>query len=129
MTDIIPYVLVMFCVCALAAGQIIFKIVSGRISTLIDIFRDPGTLTIFAAAAVLYALSTLAWISALKSLPLSQAYLFMSFGFLLVPIAAHFVFGEALSSPPCHRCRMCMCWCLDRGHLTGYSSTSMLYKI
>lgn len=97
MNQIVSYGLVAFCVCALAAGQIIFKLVSGRIHGLTDIISDRNTLLIFAIAAGLYAASTLAWIAALRTIPLSQAYLFMALGFVIVPIAAHFLFGETLS--------------------------------
>lgn len=96
MSQIFSYGLVGFCVCALAAGQIIFKIVSGRVDTLTDILTDRNTFFIFASAATLYGASTLAWIVALRSIPLSQAYLFMALGFVIVPVAAHFVFGEPL---------------------------------
>jgi multidrug transporter EmrE-like cation transporter len=97
MSQIVSYGLVTFCVCALAAGQIMFKIVSGRIDTLTDILLNKNTFLIFAAAAVLYAGSTLAWIVALRSIPLSRAYLFMALGFVIVPVAAHFIFDEPLN--------------------------------
>lgn len=97
MSQIASYGLVAFCVCALAAGQILFKLVSGRTQALMDILSNKETFLIFAAAAALYGMSTLAWIVALRSIPLSQAYLFMALGFVIVPVAAHFVFGEPLS--------------------------------
>jgi drug/metabolite transporter (DMT)-like permease len=97
MNQIISYFLVAFCVCALASGQIMFKIVSGRINSLTDILFNRNTLLIFAAAAVLYMGSTMAWIIALRSLPLSRAYLFMALGFVIVPVSAHFIFGEPLN--------------------------------
>jgi drug/metabolite transporter (DMT)-like permease len=97
MSQIASYALVAFCVCALAAGQVMFKLVSGRIHALTDILSDKETLFIFAAAAALYGASTLAWIVALRSIPLSQAYLFMALGFVIVPVAAHFMFGEPLN--------------------------------
>ncbi|PBC23461.1 MULTISPECIES: 4-amino-4-deoxy-L-arabinose-phospho-UDP flippase [unclassified Mesorhizobium] len=98
MSNIFSYVLVAFCVCALAAGQIIFKVVSGRIHSLSDILLNTGTLMFFASAVALYGGSTLAWIIALRTIPLSQAYLFMAFGFVIVPVAAHFLLGEPLGS-------------------------------
>ena len=48
-------------------------------------------------AIVLYAISTLAWIVALRTLPLSKAYLFLACGFILVPLGAHFIIDEPLS--------------------------------
>jgi drug/metabolite transporter (DMT)-like permease len=97
MSQLASYGLVAFCVCALAAGQIMFKLVSGRTHALMDILSNRETLFIFAAAAALYGASTLAWIVALRSIPLSQAYLFMALGFVIVPVAAHLVFGEPLN--------------------------------
>jgi drug/metabolite transporter (DMT)-like permease len=75
-----------------------FKLVSGRTHALTDIISNKETFLIFAAAAALYGASTLAWIVALRSIPLSQAYLFMALGFVIVPVAAHFIFGEPLNS-------------------------------
>lgn len=92
------YVLVAFCVLALTSGQVMFKVVSSRIVTLADLRTDTVALAIFAFAASLYAISTLAWVVALRSLPLSQAYLFTAAGFVLVPFAAHFLLGEPLSA-------------------------------
>ncbi len=50
----------------------------------------------FLGAGGLYAASTVIWVLALRKLPLSSAYMFMSLGFVIVPIAAHFFFGEAI---------------------------------
>ncbi len=46
---------------------------------------------------MLYGLATIAWIWALRQVPLTTAYMFMSLGFVLVPIMSHFVLGEALN--------------------------------
>lgn len=89
-----PHLLVMLCVLAIAAGQIIFKVVSGKITDLSALLGSPAMLFLLATAVALYALSTLAWIVALRQLPLSQAYVMMSLGFILVPVAAHLLLGE-----------------------------------
>lgn len=91
-----PYVLVALCVLSLTSGQLMFKIVSGHITDLRDLAADLPTLGLLVTALSLYAVSTLAWIVALQSLPLSRAYMFLAFSFILVPIAAHFVLGEPL---------------------------------
>jgi drug/metabolite transporter (DMT)-like permease len=93
-----PYFLALFCVASLSAGQIMFKMVSERLTSVAAILNDFGTLGILSAALCLYAVSTLAWLLALRSLPLSQAYLFMSLGFVIVPILANVIFGEKLST-------------------------------
>ena len=91
------YLLVALCVVTLASGQIIFKLVGTRITGIADLFTDLGALALLGTAVGLYAASTLAWIIALKTLPLTHAYIFMSIGFILVPIAAHFLLGEPLT--------------------------------
>jgi drug/metabolite transporter (DMT)-like permease len=55
------------------------------------------TLLLFIFALLLYFFSTIAWIAALRVLPLSQAYVFMSLAFVLVPLGAHFLLGEPLT--------------------------------
>jgi drug/metabolite transporter (DMT)-like permease len=90
------YLLVFFCVASLTAGQVMFKLVSNRLTSFDALFVDWPALAIMAAALSLYATSTVAWVLALRTLPLSQAYLFMSLGFVAVPVLAHFIFGERL---------------------------------
>jgi drug/metabolite transporter (DMT)-like permease len=91
------YLLVALCVVALAFGQIIFKLVGTRISGAADLLTHVTALALLAAGVGLYAASTVAWIIALRTLPLTHAYMFMSIGFILVPIAAHFFLGEPLT--------------------------------
>ena len=91
------YLLVALCVVALAFGQIIFKLVSTRITGITDLFTDLVALALLGTAVGLYAACTVAWIVALKALPLTHAYIFMSTAFVLVPLAAHFLLGEPLT--------------------------------
>lgn len=95
MTKTASYLMVVSCVAVLAVGQILFKSVSNRIIGP-NGFTDPGTIMIFLIALALYGASTVIWVLALRNLPLSHAYPFMSLGFVIVPVAAHVVFGEAL---------------------------------
>ena len=80
------YLLAAFCAVALAIGQIIFKLVGTRITCIADLFTDLGAIALLGTAVGLYAASTVAWIVALGTLPLTHAYIFMSIGFILVPI-------------------------------------------
>ena len=48
-------------------------------------------------ALMLYGLTTILWVFVLRSVPLSAAYPIYALVFVLVPVAAHFLFGEALS--------------------------------
>ena len=46
---------------------------------------------------VLYLLTTVAWVLLLRSAPISVVYPVTALSFLFVPVASHFVFGEAYS--------------------------------
>ena len=96
-TPLTSYLLVGFVVVALAAGQILFKTLGLRLTTFSVLWSDTATFGIFCAAMTLYAIATLAWIAALRTLPLSHAYIFMALGFVIIPLASHFLFGEPLT--------------------------------
>jgi drug/metabolite transporter (DMT)-like permease len=59
--------------------------------------RNPWTLAIFLVAISIYAGSTLAWILALRTISLNQAYVFMSASFVVVPMLSYFILGERVS--------------------------------
>lgn len=86
--------LLTFCI-LLAAGQILFKkaaLVAG------DGPMIPGILNIWTVLAlVLYGAATIMWIGILQTTPLSTAYPFGALAFVIVPLAAYFVFNEQLS--------------------------------
>lgn len=91
------YGLVLACVLTIATGQLMFKAMSSRILP-VDVFlRDYKAMAILGAALLLYAVSTVAWIFALRVLPLSKAYMVMACSFLIIPVAAHFLFNEPLT--------------------------------
>lgn len=48
------------------------------------------------SGGALYGAATLVWIWLLSKMPLSQAYPFMALGFVLVPLASAYFFGEQL---------------------------------
>lgn len=91
------HLLIVYCVLALAAGQILFKAVSQRTQSLADLATDRTALALFLLALAVYGSSTVVWIAALRTVPLSYAYMFMAGGFVLVPVAAWALFGEPLS--------------------------------
>lgn len=83
----------------LALGQILFKF-AGRNSNLVRDWSD--ILGLFAtpwlwAALVVYAIATLLWVMLLQRVPLSRAYPFAALGFVLVPAAAVWLFGERIT--------------------------------
>lgn len=98
----LDYILIMGSVCVIATGQIAMKFASKAL-----VFEDGQTfvtllrLNIFPIAIVcvamcLYFVSTFAWVYALRTVPLSVAYMFNSLAFVLVPIAGFILFSEAL---------------------------------
>jgi len=91
----VKVVALVFLVVLFALGQVLFKkaALSGGDGEFLR-----GLLTVWTLAAlILYGLATLLWIWILQTVPLSIAYAFTSLAFILVPIVAHVVFGEALS--------------------------------
>lgn len=93
----ISYGFVVLCVLALGCGQVLFKAVGLRINGLVDLISQPRVALLFFGALSLYGVSTLLWVLALRTIPLSRAYPFMALGFILVPIISHYVFGEKLT--------------------------------
>lgn len=93
------YILIIVVVTVLAVGQLLFKMVGMRIGEggFLSLLHDQRGAMLFGIALVLYGLATLAWIWALRQVPLSTAYMFMAMGFVLVPIMSHYVLGEALN--------------------------------
>ena len=96
----INYVIILTVVATLAIGQLLFKTVGLRLGDkgFLTLLHDRQTLMIFLTSLALYGVATFGWIWGLRQVPLSTAYLFMSLGFVLVPLAAYLVFGEPIST-------------------------------
>lgn len=96
------YILIIFAVIVISTGQIMLKYASKNISIQNNetfnqiIVGNIKPLTIIVFAIIIYLIAMLAWIQALRSTPLSIAYLFMSISFIIVPLAATFIFNESL---------------------------------
>lgn len=94
--------LISFAVAVIAAGQIAMKVAAQKLviesgQTVLGFVRDnTAALVIVGGAMSLYALAMAAWILALRTTPLSVAYLFNALAFVLVPALAWVLFGEAL---------------------------------
>ena len=97
--SIANYVIIIACVCVVAFGQLLFKTVSSRLGEngFEAMLSDYKTAAIFVTALFLYGISTLGWVLALRNVPLSTAYLFMSLSFVIVPIMSWFAFGEVIT--------------------------------
>ncbi len=98
----LSYVLVLFSVVSIAVGQIIFKFAALHLSfegpERIDSFllRNHRVVLFVVAALSLYFISTIAWLQALRTVPLSIAYMFNALSFALVPAAGFLLFGEQI---------------------------------
>jgi drug/metabolite transporter (DMT)-like permease len=86
------YVLLVAFALLLSSGQVLFKqaAIAGN--------RKPFPVALFngwlVAALILYVIATVLWVWILRTTSLSMAYPFVALGFILVPLAAHYVFGE-----------------------------------
>jgi drug/metabolite transporter (DMT)-like permease len=85
----------------IAVGQILFKITSSTLSDrspelmFNSLVRSPH----FWAALIIYGAATLAWIGAIKGIPISRAYMFMALTFVFVPVFSYFFLAERISGP------------------------------
>jgi multidrug transporter EmrE-like cation transporter len=98
----INYVFIVFAVVVIAIGQITFKFAAGSLRFLpsqspLGLLRDNALpLSLVVLALFLYLLSTLAWVQALRTVPLSIAFMFNSLAFIIVPVAGFMLFGEPI---------------------------------
>ena len=93
--------LTLLCVLGICVGQVLFKLAAGRLNpvapplaALRELLLDPR----FFAAMALYLSATLLWIWLLRRVPLGTAYAFMALAFVIVPLLAATVLGEALTA-------------------------------
>ena len=88
------YILIIASVAVIAFGQILFKVAARNISFTpgsaytVIVNSNLYPIALIIVAVVLYSLSTVAWIQALRTVPLSIAFMFNSLAFVLVPSAA-----------------------------------------
>jgi multidrug transporter EmrE-like cation transporter len=88
-----------------AAAQLLLKAgtnVMGVITLTRDGWMDTlvrmATTGPFIAGVALYGVSLLVWIMGLSRVPVSMAYPLLSLGYVINAVAAHYVFGEAVSA-------------------------------
>ena len=78
----------------LSLGQILFKLASADLSLKEPrSFASPSLL----AALAIYGIATVMWVLVLKKMPLSVAFPFYGFTFLLVPGLAYLILGEKIA--------------------------------
>lgn len=89
--------LIVFTVLLLSVGQVLFKYASGKIDIQgKGIFEGLLFNPSFVFAILVYAIATISWLLVLKTTPLSIAYPFAAFSFIMVPIFASIFLGEIL---------------------------------
>ena len=81
----------------IVAGQICFKKAALSGAGLDSIFQSFMNKWLLGAFAI-YGVATFIWVTLLRTMPLSTAYPFIALGFILVPLAGVFLFGEHLSA-------------------------------
>ena len=88
-----------------AAAQLLLKAGTNRLGV-ITLTADNWTATItrmafegyFVAGVTFYAVSVVVWIFGLSRVPVSIAYPMLSLGYVVNAIAAHYLFGEAVTA-------------------------------
>lgn len=88
--------MLLFCVCLISLGQVLFKYV-GMLSVQSANGLSIRTLVFGAVALGIYGFATVVWIYLLRSVALSKAYPFMALSFILVPLAAYSFYGETVA--------------------------------
>ncbi|MEM8615696.1 MAG: EamA family transporter [Pseudomonadota bacterium] len=95
----LPYILTICAVACIACGQLLFKMTANRMAgrAVSEWAMDLHVLIPFFISMVIYAGATLLWILALRDLPLSRAYMFMTLSFVIVPALSAVFFEERLT--------------------------------
>lgn len=83
------------CVVLIATGQIIFKTAADA-GVSAGTFFAPRPIVIAVIALAVYGVASVFWMLLLQHAPISRVYPFMGLAFVIVPIAAHLVFGESI---------------------------------
>ncbi|QKC97783.1 EamA family transporter [Mesorhizobium sp. NZP2298] len=98
----INYILISSSVLVIAFGQVIFKFAAknfkiGGGGGWWNVAQQNVTpIALIFLALFLYFLSTIAWVQALRTVPLSVAFMFNALAFVIVPCAGFFLFGESV---------------------------------
>ena len=82
---------------ALKAGTNVTGVITLTAENWSDTLGRMATQGYFVAGIVLYAISVIVWIVGLSRVPVSIAYPMLSLGYIVNAIAAHYLFGEAVT--------------------------------
>ncbi len=81
----------------LKAGTNTLGVITLTRDTWFDTFLRMATTAPFIAGIACYGVSVIVWILGLSRVPVSMAYPLLSLGYVVNAIAAHYLFGEAVS--------------------------------
>lgn len=90
------YVLLILTAIGLSIGQVLLK----KSANILNQLDNPWELLFklpFIGGVSVYGLTAIIWIWALKSVPLSRGYMFMSLAFIIVPVMSYYIFQEPLT--------------------------------
>lgn len=88
---------ILLAVLALSVGQVLFKQAANQIHDFRDALRSLGSGWLLVALLV-YAVATVLWVDALRSVPLSVAYPFAAMAFFIVPVLSHLFLDERFTA-------------------------------
>ena len=89
-------IIIIVCILVMTTGQILFKKAALNYNKENTLWA-PKTLGVLSLAAILYVMSTVLWVWALRYVDISKAYPYFSLGFVLVPLAGALFFKEQLT--------------------------------
>ena len=89
-------ILILLTVLALSAGQVLFKLAAEQITLSPDGWLLTFPVFKLSAALIIYVVATGMWLAVLHQTPLRVAYPYAALVFVLVPLFAHFLLGEAI---------------------------------
>jgi undecaprenyl phosphate-alpha-L-ara4N flippase subunit ArnE len=93
----LPLLATLATVLCISGGQMLFKITAARANVAHSLWA-PDVLRVLVGACILYGAATLVWVSVLRYVPLSVAYVFMALSFIIVPLLSYAFFKETLSA-------------------------------
>jgi multidrug transporter EmrE-like cation transporter len=97
MTKNVALLITFLCVCLVAGGQIMFKLVANRATNFPGLSLLEQWLTWqFIVALAIYGVATVMWVWVLRFIPLNVAYPVYALAFLIVPIASYFLLTEPI---------------------------------
>lgn len=90
------YIILILCVLTASVGHVMFKSTAHTLKSL-NSYWALALEPMFLSALCLYGLTTMGWVWCLQEIPLNRAYLFMSLGYVFIPLMSWYFYGEMIS--------------------------------